>query len=352
MEPISAPNMACADEHPWRTLIENLPEIILTVDLDGRIQYINRTGTHLTREEVVGRYYWDFLEEADRAEAQRYLREVRCGSAPEYFESRSISPDGKPLGWYSARIGPLEREGRLEGIIIVSSNISERRRVEQALRDSQIQLKELTARQQCALEQERRRISRELHDELGQLLTALNIDLAWLGTRLQDPPIAERLSSMKQIVATTVEAVRRLTSTLRPPLLDDLGLAAAIDWLLGETCPRAGLKHRLTATIGDLTLPEECSLAMYRICQEALTNIVRHARARQVEVELGLREGRLWLRVRDDGIGIAPERLDRSLGILGIRERLEKLQGSLCIDTAPQKGTTIVAELPLAFEGT
>jgi PAS domain S-box-containing protein len=328
-----------ADSH-WHSLIQNLPEIILTLDEQRRIDYINRTDSHLRPEQVIGLHYLDFLHEPDRERVAGGIERVFSGGPPEYFETEARAPDGSILGWYSARIGPLVRYGRIRGVVMISSNITERRHMAE-------QLRQLTVREQTCLEEERRRIARELHDELGQLLTALNIDIAWVERRCEAPEMCERLQSMKDIVATTMSTVRRMASSLRPPLLDDLGLAAAIDWLLQDTCTRAGLEYRLATSLSSTRVDEALSLGIYRICQEALTNVVRHARATHVEVELKQDGPRVCLRFSDNGKGRLSDRASGSLGLLGMRERVDKLQGTLSIDCSEGSGTCIVAEFPL-----
>ena len=137
--------------------------------------------------------------------------------------------------------------------------------------------------------------------------------------------------------------VRRISSSLRPPLLDELGPRAALDWLIQETCTRAGLTCSLSTTLGKAPLGEECSLAIFRICQEALTNVVRHARASRVEVELKVEGDRVDIRVADDGVGISHAQRDGSLGLLGLQERAERLGGAVTIEGLPEKGTTVLA---------
>lgn len=327
------------DSH-WHSLIQNLPEIILTLDEQRRIDYINRTEGQLLPEQVLGLHYREFVQEPDRERVSGGIERVFAGGPPEYFETEARAPDGSILGWYSARIGPILRDGAVRGVVMISSNVTERRNMAE-------QLRQLTIREQTCLEEERRRIARELHDELGQLLTALNLDIAWVEKRCVEPEMCDRLQSMKQIVGTTMSTVRRMASSLRPPLLDDLGLAAAVDWLLQDTCTRAGLEYRLTTALGGTRVDEALSLGIYRICQEALTNVVRHAGATHVEVELRQEGPRLRLRFADNGTGRVSDRASGSLGLLGMRERVDKLQGKLSMECSEHRGTCILADFPL-----
>lgn len=209
------------------------------------------------------------------------------------------------------------------------------------------ELRRLAAGQQAAIEEERLRLAREVHDELGQLLTALRLDLSWLERRLQSPELLERASSMNELIQATITSVRRISSSLRPPLLDELGLGPALDWLVQDIASRSHLTHHLKLQLGSQPLGSELSLAVFRICQEALTNVVRHAKASRVEVEVMVREQRIHLQVRDDGVGIAPERLHASLGLLGLQERVQILGGNLSVTGRPGQGTTITASIPV-----
>lgn len=157
----------------------------------------------------------------------------------------------------------------------------------------------------------------------------------------------DRVEAMGVLVTDTMGTVRRISSRLRPPLLDELGLAPALDWLVQDICGRAGLRYRLEINLGGLVLDEDFTLAIFRICQEGLTNVVRHAQAGRVELEV-IREGEvLGLRICDDGVGIVPEKVRSSLGLLGLRERVEGLGGSLRIHGTPGQGSEICCSFPL-----
>ena len=207
-------------------------------------------------------------------------------------------------------------------------------------------LRQLSRRLLSVQEQERVRIAREVHDELGQALTAMKIDLQQLGRRhgqLQEP-----LAGIARTIDETVDIVRRIAADLRPAILDDLGIAAALEQQLRRLRESTGIRTTLT-------VPEEPEIDMltgatfYRIAQEALANVVRHAEATAVEISLVLEEGAAVLTIRDNGRGMPREKADdpNSLGLLGIRERAELLGGSVAIDSLPGEGTTVVATLPL-----
>ena len=193
-------------------------------------------------------------------------------------------------------------------------------------------------------------MSREIHDELGQQLTALKIDLAWLERRLEDTPLIEKVEEMGQLVTNTIATVRRISSRLRPPLLDELGLAPALDWLVQDICGRAGLKYQLDINLGGLVPDEEFTLAIFRICQEGLTNVVRHAQAGRVELEVRRDGDELEVCVCDDGVGIVAEKVRTSLGLLGLQERVQGLGGRVSIVGTPGQGSEVRCRFPLRGE--
>ncbi len=199
-----------------------------------------------------------------------------------------------------------------------------------------------------ALEQERKRIAREIHDELGQALTALRIDVAWLSERVsRDGTVGERLQSMSNILDNTVESVRRIAAHLRPGLLDDLGLAASIEWLADQITARSGIRCRIAMDHGSLDLNERLSVCVYRIVQEALTNVARHSEASEVEVGIQEVENSLLVEISDNGVGFDPETRKYSYGLLGIRERAQMLGGTVEVTSRPDEGTSVMASFPL-----
>lgn len=227
--------------------------------------------------------------------------------------------------------------------------VAERTEVEAELRRSRQELRDLTAHLQSVREQERTEVAREIHDELGQDLTVLKMDVHWVAQRVgPTPPVAARLATMSRAIDGTVQAVRRLSSRLRPKLLDDLGLSAAIEWQAREFEQHAGVACRVRSDPDDILLDPARSTALFRIFQETLTNVARHAGASRVDVVLQRLPDRVELQVEDDGNGITSERVAdrRSLGIVGMRERVRPLGGHLDIVGRPGGGTTVRVSIP------
>lgn len=223
----------------------------------------------------------------------------------------------------------------------LAAEIAERRRAEERLR-------ELAARLVTVREEERAHIAREIHDELGQVLTGLKMDVSWLSARLEAPALLAKTGGMSELIESTIRAVRRISSGLRPEVLDDMGLVAGIDWQAKEFQKRTGVRCRVALPADSTDLGVEVSLATFRIFQEILTNVARHARATRLEIELRRNEGQLVLQVADNGVGIAAEHIDgrRSLGLLGMQERARRLGGEVRIDGEPGKGTRVTVAIP------
>ena len=216
------------------------------------------------------------------------------------------------------------------------------------LAQSRHELERLSSRLVDVQEAERRSISRELHDEVGQSLGALLVDLGSLSTNLPEDRIRikERLDNMKSVAELAVGAVRDIALLLRPSMLDDLGLIAALEWQGREVSRRSEMEVSVESENVSEVLPDEYKICVYRLVQEALNNAVRHARARNAKVRVAQNQNRIAVEIGDDGRGFQPERA-RGLGIMGMEERVKRLGGTLTVDSAPGRGTAIKADLPL-----
>ena len=233
----------------------------------------------------------------------------------------------------------------------LASEIAERKIAEERLRESEVQLRALAARLFSIREDERARIAREIHDELGQVLTGLKMDVMWLSKQLDNEhkPLLARIETMRQLIDSTVQVVRRISTGMRPEILDDMGLVAAIRWQSKEFQKRLGIRCRVELPGDQIHLGSELSTAVFRIFQEMLTNIARHAKAGSVTVKLNISKERLTLKVADDGVGMgesAPQ-ARASLGLLGMRERAQLFGGEVTFQATPGRGTTVLLSIPL-----
>lgn len=246
----------------------------------------------------------------------------------------------------SAARGVAPGRPQVQAVLI---DLTQRRHERAEIEQSQLELRQLSASLVEAREAERRRIARELHDELGQQLSALKMELSTLRGTKDAAVRALRIDGMLQMIDETVGSVRRIAADLRPLMLDDLGLSAALDWLAREFSRRMGIQVQLELDDNAPPVPERAAIAVYRMVQEALTNIARHARASQARIEIRQAAGELLLTVDDDGVGLPPMAMHRagSHGLVGMRERCHMLGGELQIGASPLKGSRIAVRLPL-----
>ncbi|MFW6103371.1 MAG: GAF domain-containing sensor histidine kinase, partial [Chloroflexota bacterium] len=240
-------------------------------------------------------------------------------------------------------------DGR-SSILSVLRDVTEGRRFEEELRRSRERMRELAAHLESAREQERAGIARELHDELGQLLTALKMDLAWFSQHEQQLPeeAHSKVSSMMDMVDTTIGTVQRISSELRPGILDDLGLSAALEWLARGFKEKSGIPCDVDLD-ETIELDSRASTALFRICQESLTNVARHSDASRTKVSLKRQGHFVALTISDNGRGVTTEETERttSFGFIGMRERARGLGGQLTVSGSRGEGTTITVSLPL-----
>jgi signal transduction histidine kinase len=244
----------------------------------------------------------------------------------------------------------------LQGILL---DITEKKEAEEQLIASRHQLRHLAAHIETVREEERTWIAREIHDELGQSLTGLKMELSWLEKKIahrshsiSTPLLQEKLESMKELVDTTISSVRRIATQLRPGILDSLGLIAAIEWQATDFQARTGIECMFSLLPDNTLLDDRRSSAIFRILQEILTNVVRHANATCVSIDMREEAGNLIMEVEDNGRGITDEEKSnvRSLGLLGMKERANLLGGEVKIMRSDVQGTKVIVQVPILSE--
>ena len=297
------------------------------------------------------------LHPEDREVTLKNLQEVVKGKRETWSQEYRFRRGNHTYAFvYDRGYVMRDQEGRPVRMIGGMSDISERKEADEKLEQSRRQLRALFARLQSLREEERSRISREIHDELGQLLTALKMDLRWLekriGERENDPsliPFLEKAVEAGEVADTAITTVQKIASELRPGTLDNLGLAAALRHEAGKFQERTGINCQLRLPEDGLEVPRSVATAVFRIFQETMTNISRHAAANRVEVEVRPEGQSLVMEVTDDGKGISAEALgsSRSLGLLGMKERAVILGGEVEIKPAGAHGTRVTLRLPL-----
>jgi PAS domain S-box-containing protein len=338
-------------------IVDSAMDAVITVDDEQRIVLFNRAAQAMfgcPQDEALGATLDRFIparfREAHRAHIRRFGEvgetQRRMGADQVLWALRADGTEF-PVEASISRVGTGDH--RLFTVIL--RDITRRKVAEDALRAQQAELRELSARILEAREEEKTMLARELHDELGQLLTLLKMDLAWLRERLPDGEPAARARGMTEALDRTVTSVRRIAADLRPLMLDDLGLGDAAGWLVEDFSRRSGVACSLEKPPeGRLDgVERSVATALYRALQESLTNIARHAGAKHAWILLGVEDGVVRLEVEDDGRGIAADALasTRSLGLKGMRERVAYLGGTVEVGRAVRGGTRVRVRVPL-----
>jgi PAS domain S-box-containing protein len=355
---------ALADaEARYEAILESAMDAVITIDESQRVVLFNQAAEAMfgcPRAEALG-------ESLDRFLPQRF-RDAHHGHIAAFGKAgvtnrrmghntvlSALHANGLEFP-IEASISKAGTEGQVLYTVILR-DITKRKEAEDALRQSQVELRELSAQVLQSREDEKTRIARELHDELGQQLTALKMDLAWARERLpaDAPELADKLARMDATLDTTVTATRRISADLRPLMLDDLGLADAAEWLVEDFVQRSSVACDCSIEEAETlsSLAPTTATALYRILQESLTNVARHSHANNVRVALGIDGGEVVLAVEDDGRGIseADRTKARSFGLKGLRERVHYLGGTVQIGAASTGGTRIAVRVPVTQDG-
>jgi len=346
-------------EEKFQGLLELTPHAVVIVDEQGRMVLVNSQTEQLfgySQDEMLGWPVENLLPER--------FRDQQLQHRADYTAKPQVRPMGVGLNLFGLyrdghefpieiSLSPLTGEGGIL-ILVAIDDITPRKQAEDEFRRSTEQLRELSARLQSIREEERTRIARAIHDELGQTLTGLKMDVAWLQRRLdqQQQALLEKTRAMSDLIDITVQTVRRISTELRPGILDDLGLVATIEWQLQEFQTRTGIEGKLISAPEETTLDADGATTVFRIFQEILTNVARHAYATQVEAMLEETTASLTLQVQDNGRGITESEIHspKSIGLLGMQERARLWAGEVQFHGTPGKGTTVTVWLPLSID--
>jgi two-component system sensor histidine kinase UhpB len=323
-------------EERYQLLVENMNKGLIILDENHIITYINNSFLKMNgfeRDEIIGHHVTDLLDKESKKTYREKIapqKKNECGSSE--------------LSW-------KRKDGGKVSTIVSPGPISANDHKEEELKKSDEQHRNLSLHLQSVREGESTRIAREIHDELGHLLTALKMDLSWLHKRLpkDQKPLLDTTESMSKLTDMTIKTVQRISLELRPVILDDLGLVPAIEWHAQEFEDRTNIKCEVTADCGDIDLDQDRSTAFFRIFQETLTNVVRHANATEIKVSLKEKPGKLFLEIKDNGRGITEEQISdpKSYGLIGMRERIYPWAGELKIKGLPNNGTTLSVLIPV-----
>lgn len=343
-----------ASESRFRAIIEQFPFPVMTLNNEGDFTTVNKA--------------WETMWKADRSELKeynihkdsqlrtsglyKYVEKAFAGEIaiadPYLYDPSLLNHPGSPR-WIIATLFPVKsKSDEILEVILVLQDISESKKAEEKINESYQAIRELTSYLQNIREEERKHIAREIHDELGQLLTVLKMDASWLNKKLSTPTedIKEKMEDLLQTIDKTVKTVRRISSELRPTLLDDIGLTAAIEWHAEEFEKRSGIQVELQVP-ENIAVPDDVKIGLFRIFQESMTNVARHSGARKVTVFLKQDEQSIVMRITDDGKGYDNTiKGTKTLGVLGMKERTLMMGGEYHIHGVKDQGTTIEVIIP------
>jgi len=336
-----------------QAILSNIPDQAWLKDVDSRYLAVNEAYVEacgLSEDRILGRLPTEVWKSAV---AEQYLvtdRKVLATGLRQRYEEQRPDRLGRFRCYETIKTPVRDPNGRIIGTAGISRDITRRKRLESELRKSRGRLRDLSGHLRSVREEERARLSRELHDELGQNLAALRFGLDWVDAQLlvDQESLAAKVAELRAVAEATIATMARIATELRPSILDDLGLAAAVEWLVERVATQSGLE---IARSLDLQCPydREIDITVFRILQESLTNVVRHAKASTVTVSLSSIGHDVLLAVADNGCGFAAadgQGLNSGLGLLGMRERAAAVGGTLAVESAPDTGTRVLLRVP------
>lgn len=344
----------CASEREYRTLAENSPDMIVRYDRDCRRIYVNPAYERQTGIPLETAWLKTPAEICKPLlSGEEYMARLKAVMASGQADRILLEWQGEDGGLVSHdmhAVAEYDDTGQVAGVLVMGHNITELKITERRLEDSRARLRTLTAKREEAREEERKRIAREIHDELGQLLNVLRLNVSTLDFRFGDsnPDLRDKTHKMVATVDRAILMVRNLATRLRPAVLS-LGIVPALEWLVREYADSTGIVCRLTASADEIPLDEDRAMLVFRIVQESLTNILRHSGADRADIALRYEAGICEVDVCDNGKGFDPEQAGRrdSYGIVGMRERALILGGTLDIAAAVAGGTLLKLRIPM-----
>ena len=334
-------------------LLNTIGQAVMATDLDGIINFWNKAAGEIygwTVEEAIGRNVLALVPtQQTKEQAKNIIYELSKGHSwsGEVMVQRK---DHQNFPIFVTEAPIYDQNHKISGIIGVSFDITERKKGEKDLKELSQQLRDLSSHLQNIREEERKRIGREIHDDLGQQLTAIKMDVAWVDKKIPEETtvLKSKLKNIIHLLDKSNQSIRRILSELRPGILDDLGLLEAIEWLGKEFTANTGIPFTFTTAETEIKSSEPVATCIFRVHQEAFTNITRYARANKVSTSLSIIDGSIVVSIEDDGIGFDAAHVQhkKSFGILGMKERVLSLRGKFELISSPGKGTKIIISLP------
>lgn len=335
-----------ASEHRYRTIVETAQEGVWMIDENNKTIFVNRRMCEIlgyTTEEMMGKDIFYFMDEEGKAIATESIKRRREG-IKESLDMKYVTSSGNYV-WANISANPVfNEEGKYLGAVAMVMDITDRKIANDKLMQSEIRIRKFVQHQSNAQEEERRRIAREIHDELGQQLVGIKIGLSSLLKHGKaGHSVEEKAEAMIRDVDTAIQSLRKIATELRPGILDTLGLIASIRWLIKEFGKKTGIPCSIEQNVREQKFDPDVSIVFFRICQEALTNIYKHAEATSVEVLMAEHDGEFVLCIKDNGKGISTDRLENpfSMGLLGMLERAHIINGDLHVMKGEPSGTIV-----------
>jgi PAS domain S-box-containing protein len=349
--------------YQYELLLNSVHDGIYSIDLEGKVTLVNPAAATMlgyTPEELRGQYMHAILHHSKSDGTPFPVEE--CGIYQAFHDGKIHhipedvfwKKDGSSF-WVEYTSNPIYEHDRITGAVVTFRDITERKMSKERLKESHEQLRDLAAHVETVREEERKRVAREIHDELGSALTCLKMDLAWMAKRIaskdskgDSSQLVQKIHSMSTFVNEMVQLVQKVTTELRPAVLDELGLGPAIEWQAKEFQSRTGIACTLDINPESLAVGGDCATAIFRILQEILTNVTRHADATSIGLSMRKSADRLEMEVTDNGRGITQSQIfnPKSFGLVGMRERALLWGGDVTIAGQRHKGTTVTLRLP------
>lgn len=335
-----------ASEENIRAIAQNAPDNIFKIDALGTIIYANRGVQGGSAANLLGHPIYTLVSAEHHVKLKRAISKCFKRKVNTTVELRSTDNIGDER-WYLCRIGPVMSGDSVDSVVFITSDITRRIRAEREMSKLNEQLQTLAKHLEKVREEEKEKIAIEIHDQLGQELTGTKLALYWIKQQLQSAedlgPIIEKVDYLVELSTTTIETVRRIAHELRPVVLDNMGLVAALEWHVVNFNKTSTTRCRLHVDVGQLDFGKDLSTAIYRVVQEALTNIQKHAEASRAWIDLIKEDDTFMVQIRDDGKGIEVSEALRSnsLGLFGIRERVRPWKGRFELDRGREAGVIL-----------
>lgn len=343
----------------YLSIVEDQSELICRWLPDGTLTFINDVYCRYfnkQHEELIGNNFFSFIPKEDHIAINEHFAKLNSSNPIGSIEQRVILPNGEIRWVYWNNRAIIDLRGQIKEFQSVGRDITQRKLLEKKLINSKEQLRALAIRLQNIREEERLELSRELHDNVGQILTALQMDISFLekniinrNRKINPQIIKKKFSGITELLNSTINIIREISTNLRPAILDSFGLISTIEWYLKEFQKKSGIVCNFISEVKKIKLNPHISIVTYRILQEALTNIIRHSQATLVEVRFKKSQSKIILEIKDNGIGISNDALYNvnSLGLSGMRERAISINGEVIFTGIPGKGTTVVLSIPI-----